>query len=129
MSEFGLNDEQLEQELAKGPTNKVKAKKVLDPEEDKANWPKIFIDFEDGKPNYEYLGVSGTMKDGRPFTHTLQVMRGVDASVPPSIVNMLRSTKETRYNQVPDPTTGRMNLVRTERSPIPWRLVEKGKYC
>jgi hypothetical protein len=130
MDEFGLNDDQLEQELSKPSGSKAKAKKVLDPEEDKANWPTIFVDFEDGKPNYEFLGVSGTMKDGRPFTHTLQIQRGVEGvPVPPSIVNMLSSTKETRFVQSQDPVTGRMNMTRTERAPIPWRLIEKGKYC
>ncbi len=108
---------------------KGKAEKVLDPEEDKENWPTIFIDFEDGKPNYEFLGCSGTMKDGRPFTHTLQVMRGVDVKVPPSIVNMLRTSREARYHQVQDPVSGRLTMVRNDRSSIPWRMTEKGKYC
>jgi hypothetical protein len=118
--EFGIPED-----LIPPPSKKAKA---IDPEDDRANWPVIHIDFEDGKPNYEYIGVAGTKRDGSPFTHNLQVQRGVDAAVPPSIVNMLRSTKEKRYRQVPDPQTGRMQMICTERSPMPWQLVEKGKY-
>lgn len=106
------------------PAAAAKKAKALDPEEDKVNWPTIFIDFEDGKPNYEFLGVSGTMKDGRPFTHTLQVQRGVDVPVPPSVVNMLRDAKAMVGTQ-PDLTKP---MVRTNRSSLPWHLVEKGKY-
>jgi len=131
MSEFDLNDADLEAALepaAKARKPKT-VEKVLDPEEDRENWPTIFIDFEDKKPNYEFVGVSGTMKDGRPFTHSMQIQRGVDAKVPPSVVNMLRSTKQTVYHQSPDPMTGRMNMNRSDRAPLPWRLIEKGKYC
>ena len=103
--------------------------KVLDPEEDRENWPTIFIDFEDGKPNFEFVGVRGTMKDGRPFTHELRIQRGVDVQVPPSVVNFLKISKEARYTQTPDPVTGRMTMNRTDRAPLPWRLIEKGKYC
>jgi hypothetical protein len=131
VNDLDVND--LEQELAEKPKNKRptgnSAKtKVLDPEEDKANWPVIFIDFEDGKPNYEYVATSGTMEDGRPFTHSLQIMRGVDVAVPPSIVNNLRTAVERRTSQVPNPTTGRIDKVFTMRSAIPWHIVEKGKY-
>lgn len=116
-------------DLIAASTPPAKKTKALDPEEDRANWPTIFIDFEDGKPNYEYVGVSGTMKDGRPFTHSLQVQRGVDVVVPPSVVNMLRTTKQTHYHQTADPVTGRQVMHQNDRAPLPWRLIEKGKYC
>lgn len=122
--EFGIPND-----LTAPPAASAKKTKALDPEEDRANWPTIFIDFEDGKPNYEYVGVSGTMKDGRPFTHSLQIQRGVDVVVPPSVVNMLRTTKQTVFHQTPDPVTGRQVMHRNDRAPLPWRLIEKGKYC
>lgn len=125
MSEVELDlftDEQLQPEQA------AQARK-LDPEEDRENWPTIFIDFEDGRPNYAFLGASGTMKDGRPFNHQLQVQRGVDVKVPPSIVNMLRTSKERHGRQVEDPVTGRMVMNHYDKSSEPWRLIEKGAYC
>lgn len=108
---------------------KSKKAKKLDPEEDRANWPTIQIAFEDAKPNFEFIGVAGTMKDGRPFSHQLRVQRGVDVQVPPSVVNMLRSTKQAHYHQKADAQTGRMELVRTDRPPLPWQLIDKGAYC
>ena len=131
-TEFEVPDElglELEEVMAdEEPKPKTPKKKVIDPEDDRENWPVIQIDFEDGHPNYAFCGASGTKQDGSPFTHSLQVQRGVDVKVPPSIVNMLRSAKEARYNQVPDPVSGRVNMVKTERSGIPWHIVEKGKY-
>lgn len=121
-SEFEIPE--LEEEM-KAPAKKVKA---IDPEDDRENWPVISIDFEDGHPNYAFCGASGTKKDGSPFTHSMQIQRGVDVSVPPSIVNMLRSAKEARYNQVANPITGRQDMIKTERSGLPWHIVEKGKY-
>lgn len=116
-------------DLGETTTAPPAATKVLDPEEDKENWPTIFVDYEDGKPNFEFIHVAGTMKDGRPFEHSLRVMRGVDVKVPPSVVNMLKTTKQTHFHQTPDPVTGGMTMNRSDRSPIPWRLTEKGKYC
>jgi hypothetical protein len=130
--EFGLTDEQLNAELTKdnkAPAKKVAAAKNIDPEDDRDNWPVIQVDHEDGKSNFEFISVSGTKKDGKPFTHDLRVMRGVDVPVPPSVVGMLRSSMRAHYHQTQDPTTGRNIMHKTERPPIPWRMVEKGKYC
>jgi hypothetical protein len=127
--EFGIPD--LEEPNTQPPTakgGKKKPVKIIDPEDDKKNWPVIFIDFEDGLPNYQYCAASGTKKNGQPFTHSLQVQRGVDVAVPPSIVNMLRDSVEARYSQTPDPVTGRMSMNKTARSGLPWHIVEKGKY-
>lgn len=99
----------------------------IDPEDDRENWPTIYIDSEEGKPNYEYLAVHGTKKNGQPFGHELQVMREVSVQVPPSIVHMLRSAVSTHYSQRRGPD-GRNQLVRQNRSAIPWRLVDGGKY-
>ncbi len=122
--EFGLDDLDVQAK----PSAPKKNKKVLDPEMDKKNWPMIHIEMEEGKPNYEYLAAHGTMKDGRPFGHELQVMRGVDVQVPPSIVYMLQDAVSAHYVQRRDPTTGKMLMTRQDRSSIPWRMIKGGKY-
>ena len=106
----------------------------IDPEVDRKNWPTIQLSHEDGKLNYEYLGASGTHlgEDGKtwkPFTHALQVMRGVPVKVPPSIVGMLQTSIEARFEDKTNPVTGRVELVRTERPALPWQLIDPGKYC
>lgn len=116
VDEFGIPED-----LTPTPSKKSKA---IDPEDDRANWPTIHIDFEDGKPNYEFLAARGTKKDGTPFTHELKVQRGVDVQVPPSIVDVLRNAQEARYSQADLSQPVR----RTNRSGIPWQLVNKGKY-
>lgn len=103
-------------------------KKFIDPEDDKANWPVIMIDQEDDKPNYEFIGVHGTKKNGQPFSHELQVQRGVEVPVPPSVVYTLRNAVETRYKQVKNPVTGKNDMVKSKRSALPWTLISKGKY-
>lgn len=118
-----LNDDDVSHAVLPDP--KAEA---IDPEDDRDNWPEIEIDYEDGKPNFEFLAASGTRKNGKPFNHELRVMRGTPVAVPPSIVNMLRETKRTTYRQRRDPETGRNVMVPEDRPPIPWRLVEKGKY-
>jgi hypothetical protein len=102
----------------------AKKTKSIDPEDDRKNWPVIHIDFEDGKSNFEFLAARGTKKDGSPFNHELKVQRGVDVAVPPSVVNMLRTSIAARYHQ------GDLSqpVRRTDRSALPWQLVEKGKY-
>jgi hypothetical protein len=127
MSEFDL-DEELSKADATPKKVPAKKAKVIDPEDDRKNWPVIEVDFEDQKPNFHYVSVAGTKKDGKPFQHDLKLQRGVEVPVPPSIVNMLRSTKKTVITQSQDPLTGRAVNHETERPPIPWRLVEKGKY-
>lgn len=113
---------------AEVPT-KNKKKATIDPEHDRDNWPVIHIEMEEDKPNYEYLAAHGTLKNGQPFGHELQVMRGVDVAVPPSIVNMLRTSVAAHYRHVPNPQNPKkMMLVRSDRSSIPWRLVKGGKY-
>lgn len=102
--------------------------KAIDPEYDRENWPTIRIEAENDKPNYEFLSAHGTLKNGDPFDHELQVMRGVDVQVPPSIVYALRDAIASHYQQRRDPTNGRMQMVRMERSTIPWHLVKSGKY-
>ena len=100
-------------------------KVALDPEEDRENWPIIHIEMEDEKPNYEYLAAHGTMQNGQPFGHELQVMRGVDVAVPPSIVYSLRDAISSHYSQRRD-ASGKTSLIKQERSAIPWRLVSPG---
>ena len=106
----------------------VQMPKEIDPEYDRENWPTIMIDMEDGKPNYEFLSVHGTLKNGEPFDHDLKVMRGVNVQVPPSVVNMLRTAVSAHYTQRKDPVTGTNIMDRSDRSSIPWRLVRGGKY-
>ena len=101
------------------------AKPALDPEEDRENWPIIHIEMEDEKPNYEYLAAHGTMQDGHPFGHELQVMRGVDVAVPPSIVYSLRDAISSHYSSRRD-SSGKTSLVKQDRSAVPWRLVSPG---
>lgn len=113
-------------ESAPAPPKKGKGKEI-DPEDDRENWPTITIDSEDGKPNYEYLAIHGTKKNGQPFDHELQVMREVEVKVPPSIVYMLRSATATHYSQRRN-ADGKMELVPQKRASIPWRLVDGGKY-
>jgi len=100
----------------------------IDPEYDRENWPTILIDMEDGKPNYEFLSVHGTLGNGEPFDHDLKVMRGVNVQVPPSVVNMLRTAISAHYTQRKDPVTGTNIMIRSDRSAVPWRLVRGGKY-
>lgn len=101
------------------------AKAALDPEEDRENWPVIHIEMEDEKPNYEYLAAHGTMQNGQPFGHELQVMRGVDVAVPPSIVYSLRDAISSHYSSRRD-SSGKTSLVKQDRSAVPWRLVSPG---
>lgn len=100
-------------------------KVALDPEEDRENWPVIHIEMEDEKPNYEYLAAHGTMQNGQPFGHELQVMRGVDVAVPPSIVYSLRDAISSHYSSRRD-SSGKTSLVKQDRSAVPWRLVSPG---
>ena len=103
------------------------AKAALDPEEDRENWPIIHIEMEDEKPNYEYLAAHGTMQNGQPFGHELQVMRGIDVAVPPSIVYSLRDAVSSHYSSRRD-ASGKTSLVKQDRSAIPWRLVNPGPH-
>ena len=105
----------------------VPAKADLDPEEDRENWPIIHIEMEDEKPNYEYLAAHGTMQNGQPFGHELQVMRGVDVAVPPSIVYALRDAISSHYSSRRD-SSGKTSLVKQDRSAVPWRLVNPGPH-
>lgn len=136
-TEDGAKDEQIAADKAaakvkasKARTAKIAAKKVvaLDPERDRKNWPTIHLEAEEGKPNYEYLAAHGTMKNGDPFGHELQVMRGVDVQVPPSIVYVLQDAVGAHYAQSRDPVTGRMRMNKQDRSAVPWRLIKGGKY-
>ena len=100
----------------------------IDPEMDRVNWPTIHIEMEDGKPNYEFVSASGTMKNGKPFGHDLQIMRGVDVQVPPSIVHVLRDAIATHHVPRRDPSNGKLKMERQDRSAVPWRLIKSGKY-
>jgi len=143
-NEFNLDDV-----LNDAPVNHEMPEQVakkIDPEDDRENWPVIRIARVKGLPNFHYCATSGTrpgpmMADGtpkldakgkpilgKPFNHELKVMRGVDVPVPPSIVNMLRTSERTEYEQQYDPTTGRGFLGASEVPPIPWQLVEKGPH-
>lgn len=104
---------------------------VIDPEDDRDNWPTIFIDQEDEKPNYEVVSAFGTKTTDptKPVEHTMQIMRGVNVKVPPSIVYALRDAVSTRYTSRKDPSTGRSVMVPSKRSDVPWRLISGGKYC
>lgn len=101
----------------------------IDPELDRDNWPIILIEMEEGKPNYEFIASHGTMKNGEPFDHDMQIMRGVEVAVPPSIVDTLRCSVATHHVPRRNPETNRIELVRQDRSAVPWRLVKGGKYC
>ncbi len=111
-----------------GKVEAAPAKAELDPEEDRENWPIIHIEMEDEKPNYEYLAAHGTMQNGEPFGHELQVMRGIDVAVPPSIVYSLRDAIGSHYASRRDPRTGKTELIKQDRSAVPWRLVNPGPH-
>lgn len=100
----------------------------IDPNKDRANWPVIMIEREKDRPNFEFLQVMGTYRDGSPLDYRSQVQRGVDVSVPPCVVHMLRNAKAAYYEQRKDPVTGIITLERSDRSATPWRLVHGGKY-
>lgn len=118
--EFGLGEAIITEIPSQG--------EALDPERDRENWPVILLEMEDGKPNYEFISVHGTMQNGEPFDHDLQVMRGVEVAVPPAVVYMLRDAVSAHYVPKRDPITGKNRLERQDRSSIPWRLVSGGKY-
>jgi hypothetical protein len=128
-NDLGLNDDASVDMEAPEPVKPKKAQPKVDPERDKKNWPEIMIEMESGKPNYEFLSAHGTDQEGRPFGHDLQVMRGVPVKVPPSVYNMLKESVADHYIQVRDPDTGRNKMIRQERSTVPWRPVNPGKYC
>jgi hypothetical protein len=125
--ELGLNDEF---DLGNGAAVKTAKpeKKALDPEDDRENWPTINIEMEKDRPNYEVLIAYGTKQDGSPFGWDLQVMRGVDVKVPPSIVHALRDAVATHYVQRRDPVTGTTQMIPQNRKALPWTLVSPGKY-
>ncbi len=114
---------------AKAKAAKAAKAKFIDPEKDRKNWPTIIVEMERGKPNYEYVSAHGTMKNGQPFGHDLQIMRGKEVQVPPSIVYALQDSISTHYIQVRDPVTGKRSLMGQDRSGVPWRLIKGGKYC
>lgn len=99
----------------------------LDPEDDRDNWPTITINTEEGKPNYETVIVHGTKKNGKPFGHDLQIMRGVEVKVPPSVVYDLRDAVATHIIATKD-RDGKQILVRQDRPGVSWNLIDKGKY-
>ena len=101
---------------------------AIDPEDDRDNWPTIRIESVDGKPNYETIVCGGTRKNGKPFLHDLQIFRGHDVAVPPSVVNTLLEAVEAHHVPRRDPATGKSMLVKQNRSAIPWRMVKGGKY-
>lgn len=106
-----------------------KAERVIDPEDDRDHWPVIHIEAEEGKPNFEYLYAMGTKKNGDTFEHYLQVRRGENVSVPPSIVYALNDAVATHMRQVKNQATGLNDKIYYERSSLPWRLIKGGKYC
>jgi len=102
-------------------------KKVVDPEDDRENWPTIMINTEEGKPNYETVIVHGTKKDGTLFGHDLQIMRGVPVQVPPSVVYDLQDAIATHMVSGKD-FEGKQVLRRFDRPSVSWNLIDKGKY-
>jgi hypothetical protein len=138
-NDMGIEEELMEKQLSSAPNTSRKGVKApaaakvadIDPEDDRENWPTIQVETEDNKENYAFLAVSGTKADGKSFTHQLQVQRGVDVKVPPSVVNMLKTTKQTIFRQVEIFEGGapRMKMVRQDRPSIPWQLISGGKYC
>lgn len=115
----------------KAEPEEIVVKEVLpdiDPEDDRANWPTIRIEHEKAKPNYEFVSAHGTKKNGSPFGWDMQIMRGVDVKVPPSIVHVLLDAVSTHYPTVLDPVTKEKKQLRQNRSAIPWTLVSGGKY-
>jgi len=108
----------------------AREKPQIDPEDDRKNWPTIFIDFEEGKSNFEFITTSGTKNNGAPFQHDLQIQRGVAVKVPPSVVHSLRDAVSTQYRSVPDPAQGgrKNKLISYDKSALPWQLIDSGKY-
>ena len=100
----------------------------IDPEDDRENWPTIRIETEKDKPNYEFVAAHGTKKNGSPFGWDMQIMRGVDVKVPPSIVYALQDAISTHYPTIVDPVTGKKVQLRQNRPATPWTLVSRGKY-
>lgn len=147
-ADLGMTAEDLVPELALPKAKKKAAKKAaavdpvpvaeaappvvpepfIDPEDDRDNWPTIRIDAEEGKPNYEYVSSHGTKQNGEPFGWDMQIMRGVDVKVPPSIVYCLQDAVSTHIYMRRDPITGRNIQERQDRTATPWRLVRGGKY-
>lgn len=73
----------------------------------------IIIDEVEGQPNYEVVGVNGVV---------YQIQRGLETSVPESVVHVLRNAIATKYVKVRRPD-GFEDLQKRNLSSIPWRLV------
>lgn len=125
--DLDLNMDDLPEPTKKAP--KKAAAKAIDPEDDRDNWPIIQIDAEEGRPNFEFLGVQGTKQNGEPFDHYLRVQRGVDVPVPPSVVRMLQNAVATHMKQVRNAQTGLNDKIYYNKPSVSWRLVKGGKYC
>jgi len=73
----------------------------------------IIIDEVEGQPNYEVVGVNGVV---------YQIQRGIETSVPESVVGVLRNAIATKYVKVRR-ADGLEDLQKRNLSSIPWRLV------
>jgi hypothetical protein len=73
----------------------------------------IIIDEVEGQPNYETVGVNGVV---------YQIQRGLETSVPLSVVNVLRNCIATKLVKVKR-EDGVEDTQKRTFSPIPWRLV------
>ena len=92
----------------KGPS---RSKKEPTPKAEKRR--KIIIDEVEGQPNYEIVGVNGTI---------YQIRRGEEMEVPESVVEVLRNAIASKYVTVKR-SDGFEDLQKRNLSSIPWRLV------
>jgi hypothetical protein len=107
-AEFETGLESLGLDASKGKSN---GKAPIDP---KANYITIHVDEETGQSNYLPVGVNGKI---------YKIMRGVDVSVPPEVVEVLRNAIAHRLVQTTNPVTGLIDSVEQAYSPYPWRVV------
>jgi hypothetical protein len=66
---------------------------TLSPGNDRADWPEVVIDEQEGKPNFEVVGVNGK---------TYQIMRGQPTRVPPEVLHVLENAIASRMVQYQD---------------------------
>jgi hypothetical protein len=73
----------------------------------------IVIDEEEGKPNYEVVGVNGKV---------YQIQRGIEVAVPEEVIGVLNNAVASRLVQVKLPD-GRVDRQLRKYQSIPFRIV------
>jgi hypothetical protein len=91
------------------------AKEISGKEKAAEKWV-IVIEEEEGKPNYEVIGVDGNF---------VQIMRGVEITVPYSFVHILENSKASRQVKETD-AQGKTYYVSRDYNTIPYRVLRKG---